>query len=63
MKNDHLQKCEWTWRVQAIIYKINGKNILYNIGEYSKYFIITVNGIQALRIVNQYIVHLLIHTV
>ena len=38
------------------MYKISYKDLLYNIGNYHQYFIITINGVQPLRIVNHYVV-------
>ena len=34
------------------------KDILYSMGKQSQYFIITINGVQPLKTVNHYIVHL-----
>ena len=33
------------WELQTIGYKIGYKDLLYNTGEYSQYFLITVNGV------------------
>ena len=38
------------------MYKLQGYIVQH--GEFSKYFIITINGIQPLKIVNHYVVHL-----
>ena len=36
------------------MYKISCNNILYTRNIYSQYFIITINGVQHLKIVNHY---------
>ena len=33
------------WEVLIIVCKIGYKDVLYNTGEYSHYFVITVNGV------------------
>ena len=43
---------------QTAIYKMNNKDILCSPGKYSYYFVITLNGVLSIKILNLYAVHL-----
>ena len=40
------------------MYKINNKDVLYSTGNYSHYLLVTFNGVQSVKILNYYAVHL-----
>ena len=45
-------------QVQTVRYKISYKDVMYSAGYIANIFIITLYGVQSIKILNHYVVHL-----